>query len=51
MSATSGLGGILGFEGVCWGSLGTGSFAEVLGRGVVLSLGGMPGVCLGAGSV
>lgn len=48
VSATSGLGGIFGFEVVCRGSLGTGSFAGILECGV-LSLGGMLVVCLGAG--
>lgn len=47
VSATSGLGGIFGFEVVCRGSLGTGSFAGILECGV-LSLGGMLVVCLGA---
>lgn len=47
VSATSGLGGSFGFEVVCRGTLGTGSFAGILECGV-LSLGGMLVVCLGA---
>lgn len=51
MSAPSGRGGVFGFEVVRWDPLGTGGCGGILGRGVVLSLGGVPGVCLGTGLI